>query len=119
EMSLDTSGNRIVANLAQRDYDRYTDLKADPKLGALLANQVVVPAILEAIHEIRGTSEEDFEIEMSKRWFRSIVKKFQDSGIDIRSDNQSAFEAAQKVLRLPLRRSLESLLQMNPLEEGV
>src|SRR5205085_7581668 len=29
EMSLDTSGNRIVANLAQKDYDRYTDLKAD------------------------------------------------------------------------------------------
>jgi hypothetical protein len=119
EMSLDTSGNRIVANLAQNDYDRYTDLKADPKLGALLANQVVVPAILEAIHEIRGTPEEDFEIEMSKRWFRSIVKKFEDTGVDIRSDDLSPVEAAQKVLRLPLRRSLESILQMNPLEEGL
>jgi hypothetical protein len=119
EMTLDTSGNRIVANLAQRDYERYTDLKADPKLGSLLANQVVVPAILEAIHEIRDTPEDDFEIEMSKRWFRSIVKKFADSGINIRSDDQSPVEAAQKILQLPLRRSLESLIQMNPLEEGL
>ena len=114
-MKLDSSGDLISATLSQKDYDRYTDLKADPKLGPLLANQVVVPALLEAVHEIQGTSEGEFEMEMTKRWFRSIFKKLDDSGIKIRTSETSAVEAVQAILKLPLRRSLEGLIQMNPL----
>ena len=117
-MKLDTTVDLIIATLSQKDYDRYTDLKADPKLGPLLANQVVVPALLEAVHEIQGTSEDEFEVEMTKRWFRSVYKKLDDSGIKIRNSETSAIEAVQAILRLPLRRSLEGLIQMNPLEEN-
>jgi hypothetical protein len=117
-MKLDTSGDRIVATLSQKDYDRYTDLKADPNLGPLLANQVVVPALLEGVHEIQGTSETEFEMEMSKRWFRSVYKKLDESGIKIRNSDTSAVEAVQSILKLPLRRSLEGLIQMNPLDEN-
>jgi hypothetical protein len=117
-MEVDTSDNRIVVTLSQKDYDRYTDLKADPKLGPLLANQVVVPALLEGIHEIQGTNEDEFEVEMQKRWFRSVHKKLDEMGIKIRNNDVSAMEAVQAILKLPLRRSLEGLIQMNPLEEG-
>ena len=116
-MKLDTSGDRIIATLSKKDYDRYTDLKADPNLGPLLANQVVVPALLEAVHEIRETAEEEFELEMAKRWFRSIYKKLNDVGIKIRTADTSAVEAVQTLLKLPLRRSLEGLIQMNPMDE--
>ncbi len=117
-MKLDMSGPRIIATLSQKDYDRYTDLKADPNLGPLLANQVVVPALLEGVHEIQGTSETEFEVEMSKRWFRSVYKKLDESGIKIRNSDTSAVEAVQSILKLPLRRSLEGLIQMNPLDEN-
>jgi hypothetical protein len=116
-MKLDTTGNRIVATLSQKDYDRYTALKADPNLGPLLANQVVVPALLEATHEIRNTSEEELELEMSKRWFRSISNKLDNMGLKLRSSEASPVEAVQGLLKLPLRRSLEGLIRMNPLEE--
>lgn len=118
-MTLDTTGDKIVATLSQKDYDRYTDLKGDPALGPLLANQVVIPALLEGIHEIRDTPEDDFELEMAKRWFRSVFKKLADLGVDLRSSDTSSIEAVQTVLKLPLRRSLEGLIQMNPLEEQV
>jgi hypothetical protein len=117
-MKLDTNEDLIVATLSQKDYDRYTDLKADPKLGPLLANQVVVPALIEAVHEIQRTSEDEFEVEMSKRWFRSVYKKLDDSDIKIRNTETSAVEAVQAILKLPLRRSLEGIMQMNPLEEN-
>lgn len=116
-MSLDTNDDRIVVTLSQRDYDRYTDLKADPALGPLLSNQVVVPALLEAVHEIRDTPDDSFEIEMHKRWFRSIYKKLDDSGTNIRNKTVTPIEAVQTLLRFPLRRSLEGLIQMNPLDE--
>ena len=117
-MKLDTSEDLIVATLSQNDYDRYTDLKADPKLGPLLANQVVVPALIEAMYEIQKTPEDEFEVEMTKRWFRSVYKKLDESGIKIRNSDVSAVEAVQSILKLPLRRSLEGLIQMNPLDEN-
>ena len=117
-MTMDAGGDLIVATLSQKDYDRYTDLKADPMLGPLLANQVVVPVLIEAVHEIQGTSEDEFEVEMSKRWFRSVYKKLDDSGVKIRNKETSALDAVQIILKLPLRRTLEGLIQVNPLEES-
>jgi hypothetical protein len=117
QMKLDTTGDRIIATLSQRDFDRYIELKADPKLGPLLANQVVVPALLEAVHEISNTGDDEFEIELNKRWFRSIFKKLKDMGIEIRPPQTPPIEAVQTLLKLPLRRSLEGLILMNPMEE--
>jgi hypothetical protein len=116
DMKLDTMNDLIVVTLSQQDYDRYTGLKADPNLGPLLANQVVIPALLEAIHEIQDTHDDDLDLEMSKRWFRSVYQKLVDLGISIRTPDASAIEALQKLLKLPLRRSLEGLIQLNPLE---
>ena len=117
QMKLDTTGDRIVATLSQKDYDRYTELKADPKLGPLLANQIVVPALLEAVHEISATQDEEVEVEMQKRWFRSIFKKLEDMGIKIRPPQIPPIEAVQALLKFPLRRSLEGLIMMNPLDD--
>lgn len=119
EMHLDTNDDRLIATLSQRDYERYTDLKGDPMLRPLLANEIVVPALLEAVHEIRSISDDDLDVEMSKRWFRSIVKKLESDGIDVRRPDLPALQIVQKLLKLPLRRTLEGLIQMNPTDEKV
>jgi hypothetical protein len=116
-MSLRLDGHRIDATLSQRDYDRYTALKADPSVGPLLANQVIVPAILEALYYIKATSEEDFEMEMDRRWFRSVYRKLEEAGMNLRESTSDPLLALQVLLRLPLRRSLEGMIQLNPLEE--
>jgi hypothetical protein len=117
EMQLDTNDDRLIATLSKRDYERYTDLKGDPALRPLLANEIVVPALLEAVHEIRSVGEDDLDGEMSKRWFRSIVKKLEGDGIDVRKPDQPALQIVQKLLKLPLRRTLEGLIQINPTDE--
>jgi hypothetical protein len=117
-MKLETTDDRLVATLSQKDYDRYTNLKADPAVGPLLANQVIVPALLEAIHEIGEGSNEAFEDGMTKRWFRSIYQKLKDSGIDLRTKHHSSLEALQMLLKLPLRRSLEGISQLKPVDDA-
>lgn len=116
--SIDTSGNLIVVTLSQADFDQYTDLKADPHLGPLLANQLVVPALLEVLHEMKSIPEEDWEEEMDKRWFRSIAKKLEDYGIDLRASGTSVVGALQALLRLPLRRSLDGIVKLSALDEA-
>jgi hypothetical protein len=76
-----------------------------------------VPALLEAVHEIRDTDDENLEFEMTKRWFRSLYKKLEDLGINVRSPDTQVIEATQSLLRLPLRRSLEGLIQLNPTDD--
>ena len=117
-MTVDLQDDKIVATLSQADYSRYTDLKADPALGPLLANQVVTPAMLEALHEMRDLDDEDFQLDMQKRWFRSVYKKIQDLGVDIRATEMPTIEILQLLLKLPLRRSLEGLIQVNPLDDA-
>jgi hypothetical protein len=116
--SLETSGNLIVVTLSQSDFDRYTDLKADPTLGPLLANQLVVPALLEVLHEMKSIPDDEWEAEMDKRWFRSIAKKLEDYQIDIRASSTSSVNALQALLRLPLRRSLDGIMKLSALDEA-
>jgi hypothetical protein len=117
EMQLDTSEDRLIATLSQRDYERYTDLKGDPSLRPLLANEIVVPSLIEAVHEIRRVEDAELDIEMSKRWFRSIVKKLEDDKIDARKSEKPVLQIVQHLLKLPLRRTLEGLIQMNPTDD--
>jgi hypothetical protein len=118
-MILETNDDRIVATLSRNDFEKYTDLKGDPVFVPLLANQVVVPALLEAVHEIRDAGEDDFEEGMTRRWYRSVYKKLKDSGVDLRAKDKSAFEALQVLLKLPLRRSLQGLIQLSPMDDNV
>lgn len=115
-MEVDLEQDKIVVSLSKADYSRYQDLRPDPSLGSLLANQVVIPAMLEALHEIKGLEEDEFQFEMNKRWFRSIHKKAMDSGVDIRATDKPMVDVLQVLLKLPLRRSLEGLIRVSPLE---
>lgn len=117
-MTVDTSGDRIIATLAKHDFERYTDLKADPSIGPLLANQIVIPALLEALHEIANTDEEEMDVEMDRRWFRSIVEKLRNEGIDLSLPETTPLEALQTILRLPLRRTLDGLRSINALDDS-
>jgi hypothetical protein len=118
-MLVDTNGDIIIATLAQNDYDKYIDLKGDPLFVPLLVNQVVVPVLLEAVHEIKDVIDEEFEESMAaRRWYRSVYKKLFDSEVDLRKQDKTALDALQTLLQLPLRRSLHSLMQIGSLEEA-
>lgn len=116
-MSVDSLGDRIIVVLSQRDYDRYRDLKGDPKLGPLLANQVVVPVLVDLVGQMTGASDDVHEEDMGKRWYRSVIRKLEGDGCDLRGGKVTALEATQRLLQQPLRRSLESIVSLLPEED--
>lgn len=109
-MVVATGEEQIVVTLSIADYKRYTDLRGDPSLAPLLANQVVIPALLAAIQEMKLTPEDDHEVEMEKRWFRSVHRKLAELQVNLA--DTTALDAVQRLLQFPLRRSLEGLLHM-------
>lgn len=115
--TVDTASDVIVVTLSKSDFDRYTCLKSDPSLGPLLANQVIIPVLLEAIHEIQDASEENYEEGKLIRWYRSLDQKLRTLGIDLRNKEVPPIEAVQKLLELPFRRSFSGLLQITSKED--
>ena len=116
-MTVDLSIDTIIATLSQRDYERYTKLKADPALAPVLSNQVVIPALLVALAEMKACADDDWDDQLSKRWFRSIDKKLSETNLNIRSESTTVLDALQLILKWPLRRSLAGLEQLAPLED--
>lgn len=110
-MIVDTIGDKITATLSQIDYDQYTHLRGDPALVSLLSNQVVVPALLQALFEMAMDGDESVEEGMSRRWYRSVDAKLTQIGINLRQRTHTPLDAVQALLRGPLRRSLADLMR--------
>jgi hypothetical protein len=109
---------KLVAELSQNDFDHYIDLKGDSNLVPLLANQVVVPALMEAVAWIKAVDPDGvgYDEQMELRWFRSIEMRLKQLGIDARSPETSVAAAVQRLIDLPLRRSLAELVKLT--DEG-
>lgn len=110
---------KIVAELARSDYQRYVELKRDITLLPLLANQVVVPALMEAVARVKvcGPESESYEENMELRWFRSITAKVKERKINLWHEDTQVAYVVQNLLELPLRRSLSELAQLAADEE--
>jgi hypothetical protein len=113
-MKVELGEPKIVAELSQEDYERYADLKRDTGLLPLLANQVVVPALMEALAEVKrvGPESDEHDGMMELLWFRSISARLKQLSIDIGNDSMRVAEAVQLLTELPLRRSLAGLFQL-------
>lgn len=113
-MKVELGEPKIVAELSQEDYERYTDLKRDSGLLPLLANQVVVPALMEALAEVKrvGPESDEHDGMMELLWFRSVSARLKQLNIDIGSESMRVAEAVQLLVELPLRRSLAGLFQL-------
>lgn len=118
-MDLDTSGDRIVATLSKGDFKRYADLRADSTIVPLLANQVVVPALVQALVEMAAdqTEEQRDEAKARSRWYRSVAKRLEELKIDLQQGTHTPLYAAQVLLGEPLRRSLATLFNATAEEE--
>lgn len=111
-MKVNCFGDRILVELPTGEFDRYRELRADPAIRGLLATTVVLPALLDAFFYLRtpGLDLDDFKAD--HRWSRCVLGRLERMEIDVtnpQSESGVCLEAAQTLLREPLRRSLEDL----------
>ncbi len=109
-MEVNCEDERIVLELPQDEYDRYRNLRADPSLRGLLASTVILPGLLQSFYYLRDPALDLDEFRADHRWSRRVLGRLEEMGIDILAGNGSVcLEAAQRLLRGPLRRSLHDL----------
>lgn len=115
-MKVNCRGNRIVIILPSAEYDRYRDLRADPAIRGLIATTVILPALMDAFYFLRTLPEDELnDFKTGHRWSRLVLSRLDRMNVDVVDpDTESAvcLEAAQLLLREPLRRSLEDLSEI-------
>lgn len=111
-MKVNCEGDRIIVVLPPREFERYRELRAGPQIRGLLATTVVLPALLDAFYYLRNPDLDVNEFKENHRWCRCVLSRLERMEIDITNPNAHSgvcLEAAQMLLREPLRRSLENL----------
>lgn len=98
EISFGSPKIRII--LSKPDFDDYKFLKSQEHLQSALAAAIVIPALVEALHLLRD-EESGYN---SYRWYQNLRHRLDDLGI---SGDFEPLTVAQKLLELPLRRSLQ------------
>jgi len=111
-MKVNCEADRILVVLPPGEFDRYRNLRADPAIRGLLATTVVLPALLDAFYYLRNPEIDLDDFKANHRWGRCVLSRLDRMGIDItnpHSESGICLNAAQTLLREPLRRSLEDL----------
>lgn len=111
-MQVNCFGDRIVVELPAGEFDLYREMRADPAIRGLLATTVVLPALLDAFFFLRTPDLDLDEFKADHRWSRCVLNRLERMEIELtnpQTGSDVCLEAAQALLREPLRRSLEDL----------
>jgi len=114
-MSVKCEGQRIRIFLPPNEYKSYQDLRTDKTTTTFLVTSVLLPSLLRALQYIKSMdSAELSEFKADHNWCRCLLTRLEAMNIDVLSDpdGEVCFDAAQRLLREPLRRSLESLEEL-------
>lgn len=115
-MSVNCHGERIVLELPPSEYESYRNLRADLNLRGLLASTVILPGLLQSLHYLRELGSDDLgEFKAAHRWSRLVVSRLEGMGIELSGGDEGGsvcLDAAQRLLRGPLRRSLDDLITL-------
>jgi hypothetical protein len=109
--------DRIVLDLPPDDFDRYRAMRSHSTIRDLIASAVLLPALIQALHYLRALSSEELDdFKANHRWSRIISRRLDKLGIELGegADGAVCLEAAQKLLRGPLRRALDNIEVLFP-----
>ncbi|MDI3540741.1 MAG: hypothetical protein PWP66_279 [Thermosediminibacterales bacterium] len=114
-IDIDATGDKVVIKLSQENFERYKILKLDQNLQSTLASLTAVPALIILLEMIKDDIKEgnigNSEYE-ELRWYRIIVKKLREIGIDVYDADSfidSSIQVAQQLIGNPLTNSLKNL----------
>jgi len=99
-MRLAVEQHKLGIVLSKHDFAEYKLFKLQPQLLPMLTSTIVLPALVEALHTVRGGGETDGN---ALRWQQNLRTRLEtlNAGPD-----DDVFVIAQQILDLPLRRSL-------------
>ncbi len=111
EMVVNYDQDKIVVKMSDEDFYNYRGLYKEPSVQPMLNSMIVFPALLYVLEQISKMSEEDILDYEDFSWFRSlqlVISKVFDKDIKLLKNNNN-YELAQKLLKIPITASLESM----------
>lgn len=108
---IDFAGDRIEVELAQSDYANYIGLRADPSLHGMIASNVVMPAVLQAVNHLGRMSPDDLQdAKDGQRWCRCLMARLDYHKVPPTAEPSDVFVVVQTILRDPVRRGLDDMI---------
>jgi hypothetical protein len=101
-MEPEFDGEKIVIFLSKADFADYKLLKLNEGIAVPLTTTIVLPVLVEALHVLKEDSEGSDD---GRRWVRALTRRIESLGLTVDS---SPIILAQKLLELPVKRSLSS-----------
>jgi len=102
-MEVDFNGSKITILMSKSDFREYKLLKSSETVIAPLTATIVFPVLLEALRVLR-TDFSELDDSESLKWVVVLRRKI----IDLNIEGDDDFANAQKLLELPIKRSLSS-----------
>lgn len=112
---IELDDQKIFVRMPNADYERYGQMKDATKINRSLCSLIVIPALVEALYQIKATTDGEKENERKRRWFRVLESKLDSLGVDIQSSGKSMFEIAQLIMEQP---APDTLRELDVLTEG-
>ena len=109
---IDASGHKVVIKLSKENYDRYKILKMSQNMHSTMASLLILPALVSLLEMIKFDTAAALEEYEERRWFRVLVSKLKNIGIDVynpHSFSDSTIAAAQKLIGDPLTSAFKKL----------
>lgn len=106
-VDVDLSGDKVIIYLNDSVFNKYITLREYPDLRLYLSTMIVLPAIMEALNELKSVyGEED-----NRRWILSFKKVLSQLDVDIISTDYSLYCIANMIIKNGLESSLIALEQ--------
>jgi hypothetical protein len=99
-MQVQYAGQKILVQLSKKDFADYKRLKTLEGVSAALTMGIVLPVLVDAIYSLQNGEQGD-----DLRWVRNLKRRIEDVGRKLSDD---PLETAQRILELPLKRTLAS-----------
>lgn len=112
-VDVDLSSDKINVYLNSDLYDEYRKLREFPDLRLYLSTTIVMPAVIEALYEIKNNP----ELDRDKRWVTSIERVLKKMNIDLYSTEYSCYSIANLIFKNGIETSLLSLEKFYNIED--
>lgn len=113
-VTVDLTNDKIIIYLNSDLFEKYKQLREYPDLRLYLSTNIVMPAIIEALAEMKWNYTPDLE----KRWELSLKKILKSIKVDLFTTELSLYTIANKIFKNGLFTSMKSLELFFNIEEN-
>ena len=114
-MTVNIGGHRIHVEVSTDQFRLYQSVAASRQGSAILASMLVLPALVDVFHRIKGSDQNGLE---DFRWFQVVRARLREVGLSVDAQDFDPMKAAQSLLDSPFARGVTELVERLDLEGG-